>query len=646
MRRFVLLLVPAALFAAQARYARLGDFEGAVDVQLRASDDWIAAERNLPLTEAAWVRTGTSSRAEIELDEGSAWRLGPNSQCEISDYSRLSTGQRITLLSLDHGLAYFTGHPEGKDSLMIAVPGAQVTLLRGARLRFEVEQSWSQISVMEGTVRFSSPAAQIDLHEGQTTRVEPANAARFFLNREAPGMELDRWSEGRDKVLGNTTSAAHVIERYGLADLDASGEWTQTEDLGTIWRPRVADGWAPFQNGRWRWYDTLGYTWVSGDSWGWLPYHYGRWTRKANHGWVWVPAKTAVFKPGEVYWLRGTKLAGWGPLAPGEDWTPGGTEVPVHYLNVNMTFAAFQQDDAVIDPEGFTGRPKEALRVAAFVRALPSPALAASRLDAMRPELRAGNTRVTPVIEGVTFQPVPAPTVVVTHPPPPPPVVIITEPPADPPDPVVVPAPYPYPVAVYTGIVNTPAKPAKTAPAKTAAPKPQPKPIIVAGPRHEKRFRPGEREVAGEVVKDIGGYNFPKALLDLDAWSQRYRDSDYRDDRLYYYVLAHNGMLEPAKVLDAAAPLVARIADNTLEDPRQMILVLYLASLNIGKVQSPTREQFVTARAAAHQLLDTVPQYFTPENRPSTTSNNDWTKARTDLEATAHGTLQALSARH
>ena len=60
----------------------------------------MAAERNLPLPESAWVRTGEGSRLEIELDEGSVARLGPNSQVGLSDYSRLSTGQRVTLLSL------------------------------------------------------------------------------------------------------------------------------------------------------------------------------------------------------------------------------------------------------------------------------------------------------------------------------------------------------------------------------------------------------------------------------------------------------------------------------------------------------------------------------------------------------------------
>src|ERR1035441_1012394 len=235
MKRLLLLLAPAALFAGQARYARLGEFEGKVEVQLHAGDSWNAAERNLPLTESVWLRSGLSSGLEIELDEGSAWRLGPETQVEISDYTRLSTGQRLTVLSLDHGVAYFTGEPGGADTLTLVVPGAQVTLLRGARVRLQADAAASRISVIEGGVRLSCPVAEIDIREGQTVRVEPANPARFALDREVPAMDLDRWSEDRDKRLAASSSASHVAQRYGVVDLDSAGEWVQT-DVGAVWK--------------------------------------------------------------------------------------------------------------------------------------------------------------------------------------------------------------------------------------------------------------------------------------------------------------------------------------------------------------------------------------------------------------------------
>ena len=95
-------------------------------MQLRAADAWMPAERNLPLPESALGahrRAGRASRSSST--KAASWRLGPNSQFELSDYTRLSTAQRVTLLSLDRGLAYFTGQRGGQDALMLAVPGAQ-----------------------------------------------------------------------------------------------------------------------------------------------------------------------------------------------------------------------------------------------------------------------------------------------------------------------------------------------------------------------------------------------------------------------------------------------------------------------------------------------------------------------------------------
>src|SRR5262245_9309050 len=124
MRFLALLLAPAALlWGGQARYARLGEFEGSVEVQLTATDSWSPAQRNLPLSESARIRTAASAKVEIELEDGGAFRLGPDSLAEISDLARLSTGQRVTMLSLEQGMAWFTGQPEGKDALSLAVPG-------------------------------------------------------------------------------------------------------------------------------------------------------------------------------------------------------------------------------------------------------------------------------------------------------------------------------------------------------------------------------------------------------------------------------------------------------------------------------------------------------------------------------------------
>jgi hypothetical protein len=469
-----LLLAPAALFAGQARFARLGEFDGKVEVQLQAADPWMPAERNLPLLESTWVRTGAASRVELELDDGSSLRLGPDSLAEISDYCRLSTGQRVTLLSLDRGVAYFTGEPRGADSLSVAVPGAQLVLTRGVRIRLQAVEHSSSLAVIEGMVRFSSPRIEVDIAEGQTLQFDPANASRFKLDREVAAVDLDAWSEARDKALATPSSAAHVSEPFGVADLDQAGEWIQTDDLGAVWKPKIPQGWAPYQNGRWRWYDALGYTWVGDDAWGWLPYHFGRWTRREALGWVWAPSTNHVFKPAEVFWMRGSRLAGWGPLAPGEQWAPSAQ--PLQFLAANTTFAAWVQDARVIDPAGFTGRPKEPLAVTVFALALPSPAFIPARLEAVRPPLRVGSTRVMPVIQDVTYGTAREREIVAELPPP------VVRPPVEAAPPPPEPAPLPddvyYPAPSYTGVVvvNPPEHPDYSRRPRPSGQPQQPKP--------------------------------------------------------------------------------------------------------------------------------------------------------------------------
>lgn len=481
MRHLALWLAPAALIAGEARFARLGEIQGRPEIQLQAAAEWAPAARNTPLADGARVRTGPGSRAEIEFDEGSAFRLDADSLAELSDYTRLSTGQRVTLVSLDRGVAYFTGAAAGRDALALAVPGAQAIVRRGTRLRLEAREEWSWIAVIEGAVTFSSPAAELEIQEGQMVRVEPANAARFFLYREVPALEGDAWSEQRDKALAGARSGAHVAGlAYGLAELDSGGVWIETAALGTVWKPKTAAGWAPFRDGRWVWYDGLGYTWIGNEPWGWLPYHYGRWALDSQSGWIWAPGQDTAFSPGDVYWLQGALLAGWGPLAPGEEWKP--ETRPQLYLAAHTTFAAFPPEARALDPVGFT--PPREPRVA-FVAALPSPAMPAARFQARRPVLRAGSPRVVPHLEGVTFEgrteaaavpppppvelPPPVVNTTVIQPAPPAPVVVVTPPP-EPPREIY------YPVPVYSGIVvmNPPERPRERKTARPAPPRSEP----------------------------------------------------------------------------------------------------------------------------------------------------------------------------
>ena len=155
----------------------------------------------------------------------------------------------------------------------------------------------------------------------------------------------------------------------------------------------------------------------------------------------------------------------------------------------------------------------------------------------------------------------------------------------------------------------------------------------------------GEYDIYNNVIKDFGAQTWPKLQQDLDIWAQKYADSDYKDDRLYYYIWAYNGTNQPGKELDLAGQLLARDLKSVFTDPAQILRILFMTCANIQKAQTPTAEQTATGEKAAHALLDFVPTYFVAANRPAGTGDADWAKAAKDVETLATETLKVIATR-
>jgi outer membrane protein assembly factor BamD (BamD/ComL family) len=146
----------------------------------------------------------------------------------------------------------------------------------------------------------------------------------------------------------------------------------------------------------------------------------------------------------------------------------------------------------------------------------------------------------------------------------------------------------------------------------------------------------GEFDIYNEVIKDVSTNNFTKALTDLDTWKQKYAESDYKDDREVLYIQAYNGAKQPEKALDAAAPLLARDLDAVFTDPiagpQQVVKILFTTALAIQQVPNPTPDELATGAKAAQMLLDY-------NRKPSNVSDDDWAKARAQLQAVAKAAL-------
>ena len=156
----------------------------------------------------------------------------------------------------------------------------------------------------------------------------------------------------------------------------------------------------------------------------------------------------------------------------------------------------------------------------------------------------------------------------------------------------------------------------------------------------------GEYDIYNQTMKDASN---PAALLkDLDTWTQKYPDSDWKDDRLYYYITAYNGTNQPAKVLEMGSQLMARDLKKVFTDPKtgpqQVLTVLYLMSVNTLKLPTRYRRSRLAAgEKAARALQEFVPTFFTAANKPAGATDAAWNEGRTTMEKVAKDTLMYIA---
>jgi len=139
---------------------------------------------------------------------------------------------------------------------------------------------------------------------------------------------------------------------------------------------------------------------------------------------------------------------------------------------------------------------------------------------------------------------------------------------------------------------------------------------------------PAEYGLFSASAKDLAANSFDKAISDLNAWKQKYPDSEFKDDRQVFYVLAYAGAKQPEKALDAAG-LVANPASL---DAAKQVRLLYTAAAAIQQIPNPTPEQLATGGKAASDLaaFNKVPEGMSPDQ---------WASTRAQLYATARAAM-------
>jgi Rieske Fe-S protein len=152
----------------------------------------------------------------------------------------------------------------------------------------------------------------------------------------------------------------------------------------------------------------------------------------------------------------------------------------------------------------------------------------------------------------------------------------------------------------------------------------------------------GEYDISNQAFKDINEKNWKQALTDIDTWKQKYPESDWKDDREFYYLQA----LLSTQQFDKAVQFGSQLMDKDLgsmykSNQGNIIAIYYMVTASAASLigHNATPEQIAIGDKAAHKLLDFAGTYFVPANKPAGQTDAQFAETRTQMEPVAKGYL-------
>jgi len=141
------------------------------------------------------------------------------------------------------------------------------------------------------------------------------------------------------------------------------------------------------------------------------------------------------------------------------------------------------------------------------------------------------------------------------------------------------------------------------------------------------------QQTSQKKVKDQGEYDLYNAVVKetdpnkklslLNTWKEKYPNTDFKQERLTILMLTYQALGQPAKVLETAKELL------TLE-PKDVQALFFTTALTTT-LQNPSPADLDAGEKAANGLLNA--------QKPASTKEEDWQKAKKDFDALAHKTL-------
>jgi tetratricopeptide (TPR) repeat protein len=156
-----------------------------------------------------------------------------------------------------------------------------------------------------------------------------------------------------------------------------------------------------------------------------------------------------------------------------------------------------------------------------------------------------------------------------------------------------------------------------------------------AQPAEKKPKDQAEADIANAVFIDMQSAppNWQKAVTDLNTWVQKYPESDWKNERLLYYLQAYNGLSQKDKALEYAGQLLAMDVPNVFKDKSDVLKIYYNTAAAVVGIKNAAPPQLAAGDKGAHALLAFIPTYFTAANKPASATDAQWDGLRQQLMA-------------
>jgi hypothetical protein len=122
-----------------------------------------------------------------------------------------------------------------------------------------------------------------------------------------------------------------------------------------------------------------------------------------------------------------------------------------------------------------------------------------------------------------------------------------------------------------------------------------------------------------------------KRLELLNQWKEKYAATEFKLERELLYLDTYQKLGQAPKIMESAKNIIAI-------DPQNLTALYWMAYLTTS-LNNTAPEALATGEQAGKALLGALDTAFAPAKKPAGTADDQWAKARNDMEALGHKTL-------